>query len=162
MTVHSSSAAPPSAVRTSFLLWMVDIVLSLVSVVLLVLGGEELMMMVGGPPAETDPAFQQGATISLIVGVVFALAVIAVELLCVFKMRAGRNWARIVLAVVAGLSVVLGLVSLGETVAMLTAGGLAAAVGVISLIGIPLLAAAVVFMYLPAARAWFVPSAPTG
>jgi small-conductance mechanosensitive channel len=156
MTVQSA-AAPPAPVRTSFLLWVVNAGLAVVSMVLLLLGGPELMM--AGQPTQMDPGFQQAAMIGLYVAVGFLLVVIALELFFAFQMRAGRNWARIVLAVLGGLAILLGLLGIGSTFAMLGAGPLGAANAVISLIGYPLTIAAIVFMFLPGARDWFAPRA---
>lgn len=158
MTVQS--AAPPSPVRTAFLLWVINVALSVLSIVLLVLGGPDLMLA----GQTVDPAMRQAAMIGVYVAVGFLLVLIALELFFAVKMRAGRNWARIVLAVLGGLAIVLGLAGIGATLAMLDSGGLGAANAVISLIGYPLTVAAIAFMFVPGARAWFAPggAAPDG
>lgn len=54
----------------------------------------------------TDAQIDQAVTVGIIVGVVIAVAIALLRLLFAFKLRAGRNWARIVLTVLTALEVV--------------------------------------------------------
>ncbi|WP_409181608.1 hypothetical protein F9C11_34815 [Amycolatopsis sp. VS8301801F10] len=53
----------------------------------------------------TDAQIDQAATIAITMGVAIALVVALLHLLFAFKLRAGRNWARIVLTVLTALQV---------------------------------------------------------
>lgn len=73
----------------------------------------------------TDAQIDQAVTIGIVVGVVIAVVIALLRLLFAFKLRAGRNWARIVLTVLtalqvisllAGQSTVIGYVSTGLAV----------------------------------------------
>jgi len=74
------------------------------------------------------------------------LIIIGLELLFAFKMRAGRNWARIVLTVLGVLGVLSALYGL---TAGLTIGT------ILNIISILVVIAAIVFMFRPASRAYF-------
>jgi magnesium-transporting ATPase (P-type) len=151
MTAPAPARRPPTAVRTSFLLWVISVVLAVVGIVMLFISAEPLT---AGDPMT---AVRERA----ILGFVFFVSVIlALVLFCAVRMRAGHNWARIVLTVYGGLSLLPGVKDLGDTIGMLSAGGLAAVVAVGALIGIPLTVAAIVSMYLPTARDWFAPRPP--
>lgn len=54
----------------------------------------------------TDAQIDQAVTIGITAGAVIALAFALLHLLFAFKLRAGRNWARIVLTVLSALQVV--------------------------------------------------------
>ncbi len=82
----------------------------------------------------------------LVVALVIGLILLALEIFFMFKMRAGRNWARIVLTVLGVLSILSGLYGLTQG---FTVGAI---FGVISLL---VVIAAIVFMYKPADRAYF-------
>ncbi|ATY16485.1 hypothetical protein CU254_20130 [Amycolatopsis sp. AA4] len=53
----------------------------------------------------TDAQIDQAVTIGIVVGAVIAIAIALLRLLFAFKLRAGRNWARIVLTVLTALQV---------------------------------------------------------
>jgi hypothetical protein len=149
--------AVPSAVDTSFKLWVLNVVLSLVSIPVMFIGGEKLMT--AGVP-DLDPALAPAATAGLIVAALFILVASGIEFGLALRMRAGRNWARMLLAILGVLSLLLGALSIDQAINMLSAGWEGLVVAGITLIGIPLTAAAIVYMYLPGARAHF--TAPTG
>ncbi|MGW7536763.1 hypothetical protein [Amycolatopsis sp. NPDC054798] len=54
----------------------------------------------------TDAQIDQAVTIGVVAGAVLAIAFSLLHLLFAFKLRAGRNWARIVLTVLTALQVV--------------------------------------------------------
>ena len=76
------------------------------------------------------------------------LLLVVAQVIFVFLMRGGRNWARIVLAVLGGLVVLFGLIGFAGTTGAMGAG---------SLLQLLLLIGAIVTMFLPAANAWFCP-----
>ena len=123
------------AVELSFWLWVVylalDAVLGVVAVTL------------------ARSAIDGGVSGAQIATVVSALLVDAALLVFAVLMRGGRNWARIVLAVLGGLRVLILLFVL-----VAGAGGLMFAVLFL------LVVAAVTTMFVPAANAWFVPRPP--
>jgi hypothetical protein len=83
----------------------------------------------------------------LIVGLVFGLLLVALELFFIFKMRAGRNWARIVLTVLGAISVLGALFGLGQPQPAL--------VLVTSVLSTLLVIGAIVMMYVKGADRWF-------
>ncbi|MBW0009328.1 MAG: hypothetical protein JO063_04270, partial [Pseudonocardiales bacterium] len=92
---------------------------------------------------------ESATTAGFIIGSVLGLLVVAAELVFVFLMRGGRNWARIVLAVLGGLGVLLGLIGLA-----IGGGSITGPLPLLLLIG------AIVTMFLPPANAWFQPRRP--
>lgn len=151
-----TATAPPD-VQTSFKLWLAAIVAGAASTLLgsllfediLAISGEELPPELGPEDAQLALAF--GAVLL----VVFTLGVLALLLLFAFKMRAGRNWARIVLTVVGGVILVIGLLGLGGTFALFGLGALGVLAGLLSLAQLVLFAAAIFFMFRPGASAYF-------
>ncbi|OXM61288.1 hypothetical protein [Amycolatopsis vastitatis] len=77
----------------------------------------------------TDAQIDQAATITLVVTVVIVVLIAALYLLFAFKLRAGRNWARIVLTVLTALHVISLLTAQDTVFGYLAA--LAAVVGVV-------------------------------
>ncbi len=72
----------------------------------------------------TDAQIDQTVNVTMITAVVIAVLIAALYLLFAFKLRAGRNWARIVLTVLAGLqliSVLTGESTIGSYLAVLAA-----------------------------------------
>lgn len=72
----------------------------------------------------TDAQIDQAVNVTMITAVVIAVIIAALYLLFAFKLRAGRNWARIVLTVLAALqllSVLTGQSTIGGYLAVLAA-----------------------------------------
>ncbi|MEV4053635.1 hypothetical protein AB0J55_20785 [Amycolatopsis sp. NPDC049688] len=72
----------------------------------------------------TDAQIDQAVNVAMITAVVIAVVIAALYLLFAFKLRAGRNWARIVLTVLTALqllSVLIGQSTIGSYVAVLAA-----------------------------------------
>lgn len=142
--------APPAEVLTSVKLWFASIIVGLVGGILVFAltdqGASVQTMMETNPGALTESQLQTAVTVGLAVGLVVALIILGLELLFVLKMKAGRNWARIVLAVLAGVSALSSLVGLTSGFSMGTA---------INFVSLVLLIAAVVYMFRPATKAYF-------
>lgn len=145
----------PKEVDLSFWLWVSSFVLGLVGLLLFVgefdairaTAVEEARRQAQLDGTVLDEAQLENIIgIGLIAAVVIGLLVSAVQLLLAVFMRRGRNWARIILAVLGGLSVLSGLYSLT------TESGAQTALTVVSLL---VVLGAVVTMFLPAAAPWF-------
>ena len=152
-------------------LWIASVALSAIYYLLLLLAGHDWM-------PQSDQAFQDTARISVyfagIASTIYDAVIVVAHLLIAFwaiRMRAGRIWARILLAAFGGTAVVCSLVGLepsfgtaafGRSFAALGSGGLVSVVAGVSLIAYPLTVAAMIVMYLPGARSWFTRSAATG
>jgi len=141
------SAAPagrrPVTVTASFVIWLINVVLGLLSAVVLLgfagtveAAGEDVSVTGAGPTAELIAAI-----------VVIVLSVI--QLVVVFQMRAGKNWARIVLAVLAGLQIISAVVAAGTT-------------DIAGWIGLAVVVIAAVLMFVPASNPYFGHRSRTG
>lgn len=143
---------PPQQVQTSFVLWVVVVVLQLLGTALSFTDidaarevAEEQARAQGAgqlDPQTIDTIATVGIVFGIVLTVLFALAILVFAIF----MRRGRNWARIVLAVVGGLVVLFNLVAL--------AAGTVNAV-VQSLLTLVVVIAAVVLMFTEPANAWF-------
>lgn len=154
-------APRPKEVELSFWLWVTSFVIGLIGLSLFV-GQYDTIRDTALEEARREAQRQGGSldiaqietvtTVFLVIGVIIGLVFSLVQLLLAFFMRKGRNWARIVLAVIGGISLLFGLLSLTGI-----AGG-QLALTVVSLI---VLIGAIVTMFLPGANPWFRPR-PTG
>ncbi|MDQ4104488.1 MAG: hypothetical protein M3186_12535 [Actinomycetota bacterium] len=143
----------PKEVEISFWLWISTIVLGLVGSVPILFQFDQLRTQTISQMLAADPALDRStiesvATGALVTGAVIGLLLVVAQVIFVFLMRGGRNWARIVLAVLGGLVVLFGLVGFAGTTGAMSAG---------SLLQLLLLIGAIVTMFLPAANAWFRP-----
>ncbi|SOC88693.1 hypothetical protein SAMN05660766_2402 [Curtobacterium sp. 314Chir4.1] len=90
----ASTTGRPTSVTVSFVIWLVVVLANILQgIISLVSGG-------GSSAAESV------GTAPLVGGAIFAFILAVIELIIVFKMRDGRNWARIVLLVLAILQVI--------------------------------------------------------
>ncbi|WP_420369948.1 hypothetical protein [Curtobacterium sp. L1-20] len=90
----NSSTGRPTSVTVSFVIWLVVVLANIIQGIISLVSG-------GG-----SSAAQSVGTAPLVGGAIFAFILAIVELIIVFKMRDGRNWARIVLLVLAILQVI--------------------------------------------------------
>jgi hypothetical protein len=125
---------PPASIMASFWGWLLAAALMLVGG-LMFLGQKQTLVdsLRQSNPNVTESELQQAANISLGVVVVIAVIIAALYAFFAFKLRAGRNWARIVLAVIAVL-MLLDLFSQGHSGTVLSdIGGIVAIIsGVLS------------------------------
>ncbi|MBF4608943.1 hypothetical protein [Curtobacterium sp. VKM Ac-1393] len=84
----------PTSVTVSFVIWLVVVLANILQGIISLTSG-----------SSSDVASSVG-TAPLIGGAIFAFILAVIELIIVFKMRDGRNWARIVLTVLAILQVI--------------------------------------------------------
>ncbi|MET1075116.1 MAG: hypothetical protein ABWY11_20890 [Umezawaea sp.] len=149
-----AQATRPKEIDTSALFWFGAIVLGLFSVVLsfLVIDQAALDEVKAKALADnpTITAEQYDATLNTLkfVGAGLLVVVYGLWLMFVLFMRSGKNWARIVLAVLSGLWLITTLIGIAS------AGGIGI---VLDVIQIALVVAAVYFMFRPSANAYFAP-----
>lgn len=152
----------PKDVDRAFLALMATVVLGVVaSVLCLTLPVDmwvDLMKSTGssvsGDPAITEEIYRAVGVVSAVFGLIIA----AVGTLFAFLVRSGHNWARIVITVFGGITVLsmLSVVAMpGYFGAFFDAGAAGAAVMVLSIVDVVLTAAAIVFLFRPAANVWF-------
>ncbi|MBC6446495.1 hypothetical protein [Actinokineospora xionganensis] len=144
----------PKPVDTSFMLWIANAALGLLGFLITVsVGREATRTQIIDQLRAQGETFTESQVDSLVTaGIIFAGVIAAVffglYLLFAFKMRAGRNWARITLAVLGGLGLIFGLIGLAQ--------GTGGAVSMIlSVLQIALIAGAIYFMYTKEASAYF-------
>ena len=143
----AAPAAPqrPAAVERGFWLLIASAVLSLIAGILSIVelmsdeGRSELAQVSGLTPAEADTAVTIGIVTALVIGVIS----VAVSVLFAVFARKGHNWARIVIAVFAGISL-FGLAGINGSLE-----------GILSLVSILLIIAAVVLFFTKPASAYF-------
>jgi uncharacterized phage infection (PIP) family protein YhgE len=98
----------PREVTISFWLWVASIVVGVVGAIAafsMLSGITEQVVAATGGGGRNSGAVTTAITAALVVGAVFGVVLIALELLFTIFMRRGRNWARIVLTIVGGLGV---------------------------------------------------------
>lgn len=161
-----SAGAPPSDVRTSFLLWVVNLALGLLGLLISFLardaligaGIQEGLRQAGTTEAELPPGFLDQARADAAAGagnILVSLAVLVLIGALIVAMRNGRNWARTTLTVVGVLSIVINLFALVTAPPLLGIGVLGVVVVLATVIQILLVIGAVVFMFRPRAQAYF-------
>jgi ABC-type transport system involved in cytochrome bd biosynthesis fused ATPase/permease subunit len=130
----------PREIHVAFWVWVLSTVLSSVLQILDSKAFVEILRKQMAAASSPEVQFDQGTAMTIYIIAVVAVA--ALMLLFAWKMRAGRNWARVVLAVLA----VLGLWNQARSV------GLSEPLAVV---GALITATALVFMFVPAAHAYF-------
>jgi hypothetical protein len=106
---------PPSTVVNAFKLILVQAALSLVNVVVTLLTVDSIKEQVRASSPTLDQAMIDAAAgVAVALAVVFGIIGIGVWILLAFKVRAGKNWARIVTFVFAGLGLLSGMVSFAQ------------------------------------------------
>ncbi|MDQ2723818.1 MAG: hypothetical protein M3Y19_11010 [Actinomycetota bacterium] len=147
--IRKEPSVAPADVDKAFKLWLVSIGIGVLGIIASIAFADRQALIdqaMKNSAALTRDEASTGVTIGLVVGAVVALIIIGLELFFAFKMRAGRNWARIVLTVVGILGVLFGLFGLTNGLTIAT---------VLNLISIIVVIAAIVFMFRPASGAYF-------
>jgi hypothetical protein len=158
-TNFDPTAPRPKSVDNSFMLWIVNAAISLIGGVIgLFVSSQSVRDAVRKSlektsstvtEADIDTAVNVARTVGVVIGVLF----LALYLLFAFKMRAGRNWARIVLLILGVLNI------LGTVFAL--ANGTTPGVGIaINVVQAVIVIAAVVLMYRPDASQYFASGRP--
>jgi len=155
-------AAPvekPKEVETAFRLGLLSIAISIVGIALsFAVSGPAIDAAIAAnplPPGFTEQQFRQVALIGSIVFAVFLLIIIGLYLLFMFKMRAGRNWARILLTILGLLWIAMGLWGLAGSGQVLAAGPLGFVSVGLSVLQLVVIAASIFFMFRPATGPYF-------
>ena len=142
--------ATPVEVLTSVKLWFASIAVGLIGGILSYALTDQSAAVQAMADADTtgltQAQLQAAVNVALIVGLVLVLILLGLQILFVFKMKAGRGWARIVLTVLAGFSAISTLTSISGGFTFSTA---------VSVISLGIVVAAVVFMFRPAANPYF-------
>ena len=149
----------PKEVETAFRLWIASVVIGLIgAIVSFTLIPSIIDTTIASTPTtpglsteDLRTAIQIGLVVAAVIGLVF----VALFLLFTFKMRAGRNWARILLTILGGLSILSSLIGIGGLGQMFAAGPLGILSAVLSIVQLVVIAAAIVFMFRPAAGPYF-------
>ena len=141
---------PPLAVRRSFQLWVAALVIGVLSglITLIVAPLFRTQIAERAIAAGVDP--RTAGTLVLVTAVVVGLIEIALAglgFVFALKMRSGRNWARIVL-------VVLAIIGVGDVIAAATSHN-HPAMTFTGVLHVLLMVAATVFAYQPSAAGWF-------
>ncbi|HEY3896207.1 MAG TPA: hypothetical protein VGL88_12650 [Pseudonocardiaceae bacterium] len=143
----------PRVVEISFWLWIIDLVIAVIGCVVAFsqldrIRTEAINRILVQTPTLDRGSIENVATAVLIGTVAVVLLFVIAEIVFVFLMRGGRNWARIVLAVVGGLGVLFEIIGLA---------GLTGSMFVVALAQLLLILGAIATMFAPAANAWFRP-----
>ncbi|GAA3020309.1 hypothetical protein [Actinokineospora globicatena] len=152
VTGYGQQAPKPASVENAFKLWVLSGLLGLVGFVLtLLLGMDALRENAARELAKSNAAgltVDGAVTAGLVFGGVVAVGFFALYLLFAFKMRAGRNWARMTLAI-------LGLLGILVSVLGLVTEGAAPVDMVISVIQVLIVGGAIYFMFTAEAKPYF-------
>ncbi|WP_236792590.1 hypothetical protein [Amycolatopsis sp. GM8] len=110
---NDTSSAPakppvPQTITVAFYCYLLSTVVGIVSA-LLSLGNKDQIadaLRRSNTSNLTESQIQDAASVALVVAVVIAALIALIYLWLAFKLRAGRNWARIVLTVITALQVI--------------------------------------------------------
>ena len=151
-----TSAAPPQTVKIAFLTYVLAAAVSLVTLIALFTSDVWDDAIRDNPGAFTSSGMSAEDAINAakIVSAVVAIVFLALYLLFAFKMRAGRNWARIVLTILSALTLLSrftasGAVEIGGTEYVDTTSQITGWIGAV------LALVAIIAMYAPASNAYF-------
>lgn len=161
MSTHDSAAparAVPSSVSTATSLLCAKALLALAGIAVGVASGDEVSAAVAEDPATAGMAGLV-TSIGVAVGVVGGLVAAGLWVLCAVFVRKGAGWARILATVLAGLSILSGLLGvLGLVVAAAvpeTGVPTSTLTVVLTVLGVVVSAAVVVALFHPASNAFF-------
>ncbi|MCG8926389.1 hypothetical protein [Lentzea sp. CC55] len=143
MTTGTGRTTPPSTVIAAFVGFLVSCVFAVTSAGVLVGTHDDLVEALrSSGTSMTEEQLQSAATFTQVLVASIAVVIALVQLWLAFKLRSGRNWARILLTVFTVFQI--GSLFIGQGAATLPAYG-----------GALVAALAVVASYLPASNAYF-------
>ena len=128
--------ARPAAVSAAFVGWLIATAFGFAAAIVL------FVSAAGAVGATNSSLTGDFFGITFVFAGILVLALTAIQAPVVFRMRAGRNWARVTLTVLAVLQIVNAVFSIGLN-------------AVLSIIGIVLVAVATVLMWVPASNRFF-------
>jgi hypothetical protein len=97
--------AAPGSVKGAFLIYLIAALLALIGIVLALTSDVWKNAIASGGVTTSGLSVESAVTIAKVTTVIVGVIFLGLYLLFAFKMRAGRNWARIVLTVLSGLSI---------------------------------------------------------
>ena len=142
MATKTNHLTPPSTIIAAFFGFLASTAASLVAVVVLAGSRQQLVdtLRESNPNNLTEEQIQGSATLGLGFAIGVALVIAVVHLWLAFKLKAGRNWARVVLTLITLVQLASVIGTQGDTVV----GYASCAVAVL----------AVVLTYFPASNAY--------
>lgn len=142
--------ARPKSVDNAFTMWLVIIGLAVVGLIInLTLGSDDFTKAARDALAgqnKTEQEIKDYANAAKVFTVIVAIIFVGLYLLFAYKMRAGRNWARITLTVLGALNVISILFSFRQ------AGGVSVVIGLVEAI---VILAAIFLMFRPDANQYY-------
>ncbi|GLZ38209.1 hypothetical protein [Actinokineospora sp. NBRC 105648] len=151
---HPPAPARPKSVDLAFNLWLASAILGVVGFVLVLVLGKDAMREAArkslqqSNTAFTPSQLDTAVNASLIFAGVIAVLSFGLFLLFAFKMRAGRNWARLTLAILGLLYVLLNVLGV-------VGGDQAVLDTVVGIVQILLVVGAIYYMFTKEAKAYF-------
>ncbi|GAA2663261.1 MULTISPECIES: hypothetical protein [Actinosynnema] len=148
----------PKNVDLSFLLWLVSAAISVVGSLLTLLTYEEQVRVTLEGLGMSPELIEQSLAASgpSYVNLLLSLAITAAWVAVAFAMRNGANWARIVLAILGGISVLFSLFGTVLAVGLLFSLGIFGVLqGLLALVGLPVMIGAIVLMFTGGASRYF-------
>ena len=153
----AAQPAAPGTVKGAFLIYLVAALLALVGIVLSLTSNVWDQAIAAAPVNTSGISTQTLVNTIKITTVVVGVILLGLYLLFAFKMRAGRNWARIVLTVLSALSI-LSPASATRSVNVNGTVYQSTSTQTTGWIGAALAVVAIVLMFLPASNAYFTAS----
>src|ERR1700712_1287690 len=149
----TAPVAPPGSVNGAFFIYVLAALVALVGIILTLSSNvwtEAIAANVNTSGTNVQTLVNAAKISTAVVGVIF----LALYLFFAFKMRAGRNWARIVLTVLSALSIIS---SFSPSATVTVNGHVYKSTGTqfVGWIGVVLAIVAIVLMFLPASNAYF-------
>ncbi|MBB5896029.1 hypothetical protein ACFFS4_25040 [Kutzneria kofuensis] len=107
MATEPKTLTPPPAILGAFGLWLVSTALGVVTAILVLTEKDTLVAGIKAAGGSlSDAQVDSAATVAITMLVVVAIVFAALYLWLAFKLKAGRNWARVTLAVLTVLHLV--------------------------------------------------------
>jgi len=129
------SSTTPTSVKISFWILLISLVLDAVTAIVFITSG---FATAASPEAAIALGANAGGGVYIATGVV-TLILVAIELIILWKMRAGRNWARIVITILE----------------ILALGSVFAGFSLLGILGFFLSIVALVLLWVPASNNYF-------
>jgi hypothetical protein len=153
----TAPAVKPKAIDTAYLLWLVAAGASILSNILSFFTAKALAEKVAKDIVGTSdlgPEFQKALEASgpSYGGIIFSLVIAAAWIAVVMQMRKGANWARILLTVLGGISLLFGIIGIWVYFGL---GFLGLLQGLLALVSYAAIAGGIFFMFKPESNQYF-------
>ena len=148
MITETGKPNPPTTITLAFFGYLLSTVAALVGAVFVIGARQQFLSALRTADAHssvrlTEAQLAQAVTVFQAIGIVVLVVIAAIYLLLAFRLRAGRNWARVVLTIIVALQLISLAAVHGTFVSYISAGA--------ALI-------ATVLAYLPASNAYLRPA----